>query len=105
MVYITFLQYSVLDASVLFLIHCYIKNVTNETSVCLTQTCHCEGNNEKFQLTVNMAKKMLPHQTTEIDVIVAEYSSISEVEGGNNVDIVQSASEKKPNEPTQFHQN
>ena len=40
-----------------------------------SQTCHDEGDAGKFELTVNMAKKMLPHQGADIDAIEAEYRS------------------------------
>ena len=39
------------------------------------QACHSERDEEKFQMTVNMAKKILPHHSADIDAIVAEYVS------------------------------
>ena len=70
------------------------------------QICHSEGNKEKFQLTVDMAKMMLPHQTLDIDSIVAEYRNLWEGSADMALaeKIIMKSSDEKSSDPTQSRQ-
>lgn len=70
------------------------------------QICHIEGNKENFQLTVDMAKAMLPHQTLDIDSIVADYRNLWEgsMDMALAEKIILKPSDEKRSDPTQFQQ-
>lgn len=54
---------------------CFVFSRLNYAILNSLQVCHSEGDLNKFTTTVNMAKKVLPHQGADIEAIVADYRS------------------------------